>query len=78
MAQHKATHSPTTDALAAHYASGYEAERLQQGAGQLDRERTRELLGRHSVTAGDVDVPTFIPGSDHYPQSHPVALRTEE
>jgi SAM-dependent methyltransferase len=29
-----------------HYASGYEAERLNQGAGQLDRERSRELLGR--------------------------------
>src|SRR5215472_13056410 len=38
--------SPTPEAIAAHYASGYEAERLHQGAGQLDRERSRELLGR--------------------------------
>src|SRR5262245_61322285 len=38
--------SPTPEALAAHYASGYEAGRLHQGAGQLDRERSRELLGR--------------------------------
>jgi ubiquinone/menaquinone biosynthesis C-methylase UbiE len=41
------THSPTPEAIAAHYASGYEADRLQQGAGQLDRERSRELLGRY-------------------------------
>jgi SAM-dependent methyltransferase len=34
------------EAIAAHYASGYEADRLHQGAGQLDRERSRELLGR--------------------------------
>src|SRR5262245_11065359 len=40
------SHSPTADAIAAHYASGYEAGRLQQGAGQLDRERARELLER--------------------------------
>jgi SAM-dependent methyltransferase len=39
-------HSPKPEAIAAHYASGYEADRLHQGAGQLDRERTRELLGR--------------------------------
>jgi ubiquinone/menaquinone biosynthesis C-methylase UbiE len=38
--------SPTAEAIAAHYASGYEAGRLQQSAGQLDRERSRELLGR--------------------------------
>ena len=38
--------SPGPEAIAAHYASGYEADRLQQGAGQLDRERSRELLGR--------------------------------
>jgi SAM-dependent methyltransferase len=34
------------EAIANHYASGYEAVRLDQGAGQLDRERSRELLGR--------------------------------
>jgi len=39
-------HSPTSEAIAAHYASGYEADRLQRGAGRLDRERSRELLGR--------------------------------
>jgi SAM-dependent methyltransferase len=39
-------HSPTPEAIAAHYASGYEADRLHRGAGQLDRERSRELLGR--------------------------------
>jgi SAM-dependent methyltransferase len=38
--------SPNPEAIAAHYASGYEAERLQQGAGRLDRERSHELLGR--------------------------------
>jgi ubiquinone/menaquinone biosynthesis C-methylase UbiE len=38
--------SPQPEAIAAHYASGYEAERLQQGAGRLERERTREMLGR--------------------------------
>src|SRR5262245_3394659 len=38
--------SPTAEAIAAHYASGYEADRLHRGAGQLDRERSRELLGR--------------------------------
>jgi SAM-dependent methyltransferase len=40
------TASPTPEAIAAHYASGYEVDRLLQGAGQLDRERSRELLGR--------------------------------
>jgi hypothetical protein len=39
-------HSPNSEAIAAHYASGYEADRLHQGVGQLDRERSRELLGR--------------------------------
>jgi SAM-dependent methyltransferase len=39
-------HSPEPEAIAVHYASGYEADRLHQGAGQLDRERSRELLGR--------------------------------
>jgi SAM-dependent methyltransferase len=39
-------HSPKPQAIAAHYASGYECERLHQGTGQLDRERSRELLGR--------------------------------
>jgi ubiquinone/menaquinone biosynthesis C-methylase UbiE len=46
MTRRGTAHSPTPEAIAAHYASGYEADRLQQGAGQLDRERSRELLGR--------------------------------
>jgi SAM-dependent methyltransferase len=46
MSYGRVTQSPTPAALAAHYASGYEADRLHQGTGQLDRERSRELLGR--------------------------------
>jgi SAM-dependent methyltransferase len=38
--------SPKPDVIAAHYSSGYESERLHQGVGQLDRERSRELLGK--------------------------------
>src|SRR5262245_63908070 len=38
--------SPRPEAIAAHYASGYEADRLHRGAGRLDRERSRELLER--------------------------------
>ena len=46
MASARDAHSPAPEAIAAHYASGYEADRLHRGAGQLDRERSRELLGR--------------------------------
>ncbi len=46
MLGHRESHSPTPEGIAAHYASGYEAERLLTGSGRLDRERTRELLGR--------------------------------
>jgi SAM-dependent methyltransferase len=46
MNHRRVVHSPKPEAIAAHYASGYEADRLHQGAGQLDRERSRELLGR--------------------------------
>jgi SAM-dependent methyltransferase len=46
MAGGKTPQSPSPEAIAAHYASGYEAGRLNQGAGRLDRERSRELLGR--------------------------------
>ena len=46
MASKRDAHSPAPEAIAAHYASGYEADRLHQGAGQLDRERSRELLAR--------------------------------
>ena len=34
-----------------HYASGYEADRLNIGSGQLERERTRELLSRFMPSA---------------------------
>src|SRR2546429_8101371 len=46
MTRSRDAHSPTSEAIAAHYASGYEANRLHQGAGRLDRDRSRELLGR--------------------------------
>jgi hypothetical protein len=46
MTRSRDIHSPKSEAIAAHYASGYEADRLHQGAGQLERERSRELLGR--------------------------------
>src|SRR5262249_62337875 len=39
-------HPPPREAISAHYASGYETERLHQGAGRLERERTHEMLGR--------------------------------
>ncbi len=38
--------SPRPAEVADHYASGYEAARLHTGTGQLDRERSRELLKR--------------------------------
>ena len=38
--------SQRAEDIVAHYASGYEADRLHQGAGQLDRERSRELMER--------------------------------
>jgi hypothetical protein len=38
--------SPKPQEVADHYASGYEAARLQSGTGKLDRERSRELLKR--------------------------------
>jgi len=38
--------SPTQSDVSVHYASGYEAERLETGAGKLDRERSRELMKR--------------------------------
>jgi SAM-dependent methyltransferase len=46
MAGTRNARSPAPEAIAAHYASGYEADRLHQGPGQLDRERSRELLTR--------------------------------
>jgi ubiquinone/menaquinone biosynthesis C-methylase UbiE len=38
--------SPKSDEIIRHYASGYEANRLKTGAGQLECARTRELLMR--------------------------------
>jgi ubiquinone/menaquinone biosynthesis C-methylase UbiE len=38
--------SPEPDDVIRHYASGYEEGRLSMGSGQLERERTRELLTR--------------------------------
>jgi SAM-dependent methyltransferase len=46
MTSKKGAPSPTPEAIADHYASSYEAVRLDQGAGRLDRERSRELLAR--------------------------------
>jgi SAM-dependent methyltransferase len=37
---------PTQQEIAEHYASGYEAKRLEAGPGLLEGTRTRELLGR--------------------------------
>ena len=46
MSRHKDSCSPIPEELANHYVSGYEANRLQIGAGILDRERSRELMQR--------------------------------
>ncbi|HLV79713.1 MAG TPA: class I SAM-dependent methyltransferase [Chthonomonadaceae bacterium] len=46
MARHVDSYSPDPEAIADHYASGFEADRLHTGEGQLERARTRELLTR--------------------------------
>jgi ubiquinone/menaquinone biosynthesis C-methylase UbiE len=46
MARYKDSLSPKPEAIADHYDSGYEADRLHKGTGNLDRERSRELLKR--------------------------------
>ena len=46
MTRNQDSHSPKPEAVAEHYASGYEADRLHRDAGQLEAERSRELLGR--------------------------------
>jgi SAM-dependent methyltransferase len=46
MGQDADERSPGPEYVVAHYASGYEARRLHAGSGQLERERTRELLER--------------------------------
>ncbi len=46
MTRNKDSNSPRPEYVAEHYSSGYEANRLQTGHGQIDRERSRELLQR--------------------------------
>ncbi len=46
MGRQKGSHSPKPAEIADHYRSGYEAGRLVTGTGNLDRERSRELLQR--------------------------------
>lgn len=46
MARYRNSHSPKPADVADHYSSGYEAHRLNTGPGNLDRERSRELLIR--------------------------------
>ena len=46
MMRDRQSRSPKPKAVADHYASGYEANRLQIGEGKLERERSRELLQR--------------------------------
>jgi 2-polyprenyl-3-methyl-5-hydroxy-6-metoxy-1,4-benzoquinol methylase len=46
MVRHRHSHSPKPEEVAEHYASGYEADRLHTGEGQLDSARSRELLRR--------------------------------
>ncbi len=46
MARDKRSLSPKPEEVADHYGSGYEARRLYEGTGNLDRERSRELIQR--------------------------------
>ncbi len=46
MARNSDSRSPKPGEVAAHYASGYEAGRLNAGTGNLDRQRSRELFRR--------------------------------
>jgi ubiquinone/menaquinone biosynthesis C-methylase UbiE len=46
MTRPNASSSPEPEEVVSHYASGYEAHRLESEAGKLDRERSRELLKR--------------------------------
>ena len=43
--------SPKAEEVSSHYASGYEADRLNTGSGQLECERTQELLMRFLPSA---------------------------
>ena len=46
MTRNRESSSPRPDEVADHYASGYEASRLQTGQGKIDCARSRELLER--------------------------------
>ena len=46
MTRNKESQSPRPEEVTDHYASGYEASRLETGQGKIDRERSRELLTR--------------------------------
>jgi len=46
MGRHANSRSPKGEEIAEHYRSGYEESRLNIASGQLDRERSRELLKR--------------------------------
>ena len=46
MTSNQDSHPPKPEEVAEHYASGYEADRLHTDAGQLEGERSRELLRR--------------------------------
>lgn len=46
MTENENLHSPSPEEVTDHYASGYEADRLQTGHGKVDCERSRELLKR--------------------------------
>ena len=46
MERYEGSTSPTQDDVAEHYKSGYEGSRLESGAGQLDKVRSRELIKR--------------------------------
>ncbi len=46
MKRHSKSQSPLPEDVITHYASGYEANRLETFDGKIDRERTRELLDR--------------------------------
>ncbi len=46
MARDKNSRSPRSEDVSTHYASGYEAQRLHSASGQLDRDRSRELIAR--------------------------------
>lgn len=46
MTSNQDSQSPNPEVVAEHYASGYEADRLHTDAGQLEGERSRELLRR--------------------------------